>query len=106
MKELELQQWEAGFSAPWGKSVCGRCTGDEALNALVEQHANADECSFCRCKGESIAVDTDTVLGRIGSQLLNVWSKAEDELFRDSEEESGYAGPVYEIRDVLASKSR
>lgn len=104
MKELQLEQWEAGFSAPWGRSVCGSCTGDEALSSLVEQHANADECSFCGRKGQNIAADTDTVLERIGSQLLIGWSRAEDVLYHDSEEESGYAGPVYEIRDVLESE--
>jgi hypothetical protein len=104
MKELQLEQWEAGFSASWGQSVCGSCTGDEALSSLVEEHANADECSFCGRKGQNIAVDTDTVLKHIGSQLLIGWSRAEDILYHDSEEESGYAGPVYEIRDVLESE--
>jgi hypothetical protein len=104
MKELQIEQWEAGFSAPWGQSVCGSCTGDQALSSLVEEHANADECSFCGRKEQNIAADTDTVLERIGSQLLIGWSRAEDILYHDPEEESGYAGPVYEIRDVLESE--
>lgn len=104
MKELQIEQWEAGFSAPWGQSVCGSCTGDEALSSLVEEHANADECSFCGRNRENIAADTGIVLERIGSQLFIGWSRAEEILYHDSEEESGYAGPVYEIRDVLESE--
>lgn len=101
MKERQIEQWEVGFSASSGGSVCGSCTGDDALSALVEQEATADECSFCGRKGENIAADTDTVLERIGSQLLIGWSKADDLLYRDPEAESGFAGPVYEVRDVL-----
>jgi RES domain/HEPN/RES N-terminal domain 1 len=99
--EAQIEQWEAGYSSPGGYAVCAECAKDGALADLIEANADDDECSFCGRREEGIAADTEIVLQRIGSQLLIEWDRAENLLYYDDETESGYAGPVYEIRDVL-----
>jgi hypothetical protein len=99
--ERKMEQEDLGFSGDWGKTVCGACVGDEALAELVGEEGDADECSFCQAKGEGIAAEVEVVLERIGRQLLIEWDMADHVLYRDPEEESGLAGPVYEIGDVL-----
>jgi HEPN superfamily RES-like protein/RES domain-containing protein len=101
-KQRQIEQWEAGYSAPRSATVCAHCVGDEALQRLVEEHASARECSFCDSEGEeAIAADADAVLDRIGTQLLIERSKAIDELYYDSEEEDGFAGQTFDIREIL-----
>lgn len=58
----------------------------------------------CQATGEAIAADVEVVLEQIGRQLLNEWEMADQVLYRDPEEESGLAGPVYEIGDVLGAE--
>lgn len=99
--EAHNDQWEAGYSAPGGYAVCPDCAKDSALADLIEANGDAEECSFCGSRGKRIAADTEIVLQRIGSQLLIEWSRAEELLYHDDEADSGYAGPDYEIRDVL-----
>ncbi len=85
-------------------AVCGACVGDDALRELVGEEGDVDECSFCEARGEGIAAGTDVVLERISWQLLIEWAKADDLLYRDPEEESGFAGPVYGVEGVLGTE--
>lgn len=104
-KERELEQSELGFSAPIGYYVCDQCVDDYALEALIREAATELECSFCkRRESTPIAADTDLILEHMARCLMREWDTPEAVLYHDPESESGYAGQVLDLEEVLGEE--
>jgi len=106
LKNRQLEQDEAWYSAPLGYAVCPECVADAALRDFVAANVDSTECSFCERSSESqIAADTDTVLTYMSDCLKREWSRAIDEYLHDAESSTGYAGTCYGIEEVLEGEA-
>lgn len=90
-----------GCSLGSDKVVCTVCIEDDALAEVIRKHPADKPCSFCG-KRRKERGPMSAVIERIAVAISRDWNQPEDELFFDSESESGWAGTVYDASEVVA----
>lgn len=100
LKDRMIREDDLGCSLGSDKAVCTNCIEDEALAEVVRENLEDGPCSFCGKKRKEVG-SLSAVIERFAQALNLDYSKPEEELFRDSETESGWSHDPMTFYDVL-----
>ncbi len=80
-KNVQIAQWERGFSYVADKYVCSDCVDDEPLRGYIRARAEAKRCSYCKRQAkEPIACELDVVMQAFADAISVEWRDADDEM--------------------------
>jgi hypothetical protein len=86
------------------KLVCLDCITDEYLRQVLEPDAELGQCDYCgadRGVAERLVVDVAELAERVRRAVFEYFDIPENELYRDPESETGWAGKVEWGPDVI-----
>jgi hypothetical protein len=100
LKDRMIHEDDLGCSLGSDKAVCTKCIEDKELAEVVRANPTDEACSFCGKKRKEVG-EFSSVVERIALALNLDYSKPEEELFRDRESDTGWAGNIMDISEVL-----
>jgi len=105
-KDLQIQQWEQGWSFSPDVLICYQCLDDSELARHVEENAVEYKCDFCGqvAQKRPRSIEFDSLMEIVGSTLAQYYDRAVDELGYCSAE-GGYLGTTYDSYDIIHEHS-
>lgn len=104
--DLQIEQWEQGWSFSPDVYICHRCVSDPELVQHVKEDATEYKCDFCdrTARKHPISIEFDSLMEIIGSTLTQYFDRAVNELGYCSAE-GGYLGTTYDSYDIIHEHS-
>jgi hypothetical protein len=101
-KDLQIEQWEQGWSFSPGVYICHHCLDDPELVQHVKENATGLKCDFCERvpRKHPCSIEFDSLMEIIGSTFNQYYERAVNELGWCSAE-GGYLGTTYDSYDIV-----